>query len=82
MRLPDPSRKPSITRDLWFVVQLGWNLGFIIAIPTVVFGFGGAYLDRWLGSSPAFLLLGLGLALTVSMVGVWKRIRQIVGPPS
>lgn len=56
---------------------LAWEMGFIIAIPAVLFGFGGAYLDKWLGTSPLFLLLGLGLAMASSGLAIWKRIRQL-----
>ena len=73
-----PPASPSLKQDLAFVVQLAWNLGFIIAIPAVVFGLLGAYLDKWLGSSPGFLLLGMGCALALSLFGIWKRIQQIL----
>lgn len=78
---PASPRRSSVGQDLWFATELAWNLGFIIAIPAVAFGFSGAYLDRWLHTSPAFLLLGLALALALSMYGVLKRIRQIVARP-
>ena len=79
MTLPPPSRQqPSLKQDLFFVVQLAWNLGFIIAIPAVVFGLAGASLDKWLHTSPGFLLLGMGCALALSLIGVSKRIGQIL----
>lgn len=69
---------PSIKRDLLFVVDLAWSIGWIIAIPAVALGFGGAYLDRWLGTSPLFILLGMGLAVTLSGVGLWRKLREIL----
>ncbi len=78
MMSTNPSRQPSLKQDLRFVVELAWNLGFIIAIPAVVFGLLGAYVDKWLETSPGFLLLGMACALTLSMIGIWKRIRRII----
>lgn len=67
-----------LKHDLIFVVDLAWSIGWIIAIPAVALGFGGAYLDRWFGSSPLFILLGMGLAVTLSGVGLWRKLREIL----
>ena len=77
--MPEPQSKKSIVSDLWLAVRLAWNFGWIIAIPAVLFGFGGAYLDRVEGTSPLFLLLGLGLAMGISSVGVYRRVKEIIG---
>lgn len=66
------------TPSPWTLVGLAGQIGYIIAIPAVLFGFGGAYLDKRLCTSPAFVLLGLSLALTSSMFGVWRIIRQVM----
>ena len=71
-------QKRSITTDLLLAVRLAWSLGYIIAIPAVLFGFGGAYLDRTLGTSPWFLLLGLALAMGISVIGVYRRLKEIL----
>jgi F0F1-type ATP synthase assembly protein I len=70
--------KRSIAADLLLAVRLAWSLGYIIAIPAVLFGFGGAYLDRMLGTSPWLLLLGLALAMGISTVGVYRRLKEIL----
>jgi F0F1-type ATP synthase assembly protein I len=70
--------KPSIKADLWLVVRLAWNLGWIIAIPAVILGFGGAYLDRVFGTSPIFVILGFSLAITLSSFGVWRKLKEIL----
>ena len=66
--------------DLWLAVRLAWSLGYIIALPAVLFGFGGAYLDKTLGTSPWVLLIGLALAMGISAVGVYRRLREILPP--
>ncbi|TSC58534.1 MAG: Uncharacterized protein Greene041619_544 [Candidatus Peregrinibacteria bacterium Greene0416_19] len=63
---------------LWSALRLAWNLGYIIAIPAAAFGFGGAYLDRYFGTSPFLLLLGFAIALTLSWIGVKRLIRTII----
>ena len=64
--------------DLWLAVRLAWSLGYIIALPAVLFGFGGAYLDRMLHTSPWLLLLSLALAMGISAVGVYRRLKEIL----
>ena len=66
-----------MSRKLLIVLSLVGQLGFIIALPAAGFGFGGAYLDRHFGTSPLFILVGLGLAIAVSSLAVWKLIQQV-----
>ena len=72
------SRPRSIRQDLFLAVRLAWNFGYIIAIPAVVFGFGGASLDRQFGTSPTFILIGFAIALVLSGLGIWRVVRAIV----
>lgn len=67
----------SIRADLLLAVRLAWNFGYIIAIPAAAFGFGGAYLDKAWGTSPAFILTGLALALLLSGFGIWRKVKEI-----
>jgi hypothetical protein len=59
------------------VIGIAGNLGWMIATPAVLFAVGGAYLDKWLGTSPLFVLIGIPLALIVSAMSVWKLIKQV-----
>jgi F0F1-type ATP synthase assembly protein I len=54
------------------------EIGYLIAIPAVLFGFGGAYLDRTLGTSPLFILTGMALAIAISILAVWRRIKPLL----
>jgi len=70
---------PSALQSIALALRLAWNLGYIIAIPAVAFGFSGALLDRAWGTSPLFVLLGFALAALLSALGVAKRVKSILG---
>lgn len=74
----DDQKARSIRQDLMLAVRLAWNFGYIIAIPAVVFGFGGAYLDKQYGTSPTFILVGFAAALALSGLGIWRMVKEIV----
>ena len=75
-----PKKKPDSIKDaLWLSVQLVWNMGWIIAIPVVVLGFAGAYADKEYGTSPLLILLGFALAATLSVIGVKRKLKAIIG---
>jgi hypothetical protein len=77
--MPEPQNKPSLKEDLLLVAELAWSIGWIVAVPAVLFGLGGAYLDRSFGTSPLFILIGMALAMGSSGVGLYKKLRQILG---
>lgn len=64
----------------WFrVFGVAGQIGYVIAIPAVVFVFSGVWLDKWLGTSPIFTLLGIPTALIISAVTVWRIIKDLPG---
>jgi len=62
---------------LFLALRLAWNLGYIIALPAALFGFGGAFLDKEFNTSPLFILIGFCVAITLSTIGVYRIIKQI-----
>ena len=60
---------------LWQALGLAWNLGYIIALPLVVFALGGRLLDRRMGTSPLFLLAGVFISLIVTTIGLMRKIK-------
>lgn len=56
------------------------QIGYILAIPAVLLGFGGAYLDKYMGTTPVFILGGLVLAFISSTMAV-KRVIDQLNPP-
>ena len=46
---------------------------------SIVFGvLGGIGLDNWMGSSPLFLILGVGLGVVVGFYGVYKMVLPLL----
>ncbi len=63
---------------LMLSLRLAWNLGFIIALPVAVFGFGGAYVDKHFGTTPIFVITGFVMAIVLSGIGVWRKVKEIL----
>ncbi len=61
------------------ILGLAGQIGYLLAIPAVLFVIGGAWLDSYLGTKPVWTLVGIPVALTVSVMGVWRLVRQVQG---
>lgn len=72
-----PSVKERESKGVLLALKLVFELGYIIALPIVLFGFGGAYADKAWGTSPWMLLLGIVFAASISILGVTRKIRLI-----
>ncbi len=75
MEKPDGEKKERST--LWQALSLAWNLGYIIAVPLVVFALLGRILDNRFHTSPLALLAGIFISLVVSTVGVYRKTKEI-----
>lgn len=71
-------QKPATGNPIWEGLNLAWVLGYLIAIPAVVFSFSGAYLDKKMNTSPLYLLIGIGLALVISGIAIYRKTKHIV----
>ncbi|MEI7777473.1 MAG: AtpZ/AtpI family protein [bacterium] len=58
------------------LIALVFELGYTIAVPLVLFALGGRFLDKRLGTSPLFLLVGIFLSLMGSSYLIYKIIRK------
>lgn len=61
------------------MVRLVWQLGYIIAIPAALLGFGGAYLDKHFDTSPLFMVLGFMVAFGISATVVVTLVHRLFG---
>jgi F0F1-type ATP synthase assembly protein I len=58
---------------------LGWYIALAIVAPTL----GGVWLDRRVGTTPLFLLLGVLLGVALAFYGTYRMsITYLSGPPS
>jgi hypothetical protein len=60
------------------VAFLSTQIGFSVAVTTVIMVIGGKYLDSITGYSPFFTLSGIALALIASLFLVWKLVKPLL----
>ena len=59
-------------------LQFALDLGVTIALPAVLFGFIGRYIDKQLGSAHVFLFLGMGTAFVLSFIIIFRKLKVIM----
>lgn len=62
----------------WWMASIVGEIGFLIAIPLVIFALGGRAVDAALGSSPLFFLIGIFLAITFSTYIVYRKTSELL----
>ncbi|OGE75642.1 MAG: hypothetical protein A3C85_00015 [Candidatus Doudnabacteria bacterium RIFCSPHIGHO2_02_FULL_48_21] len=70
---PPKQKSPIDRREL---VSLAFELGFIIALPIVAFGFAGKWLDSAMDTEPLFTLLGILLAITSTSIWMYRKFKS------
>ena len=65
------------TRRLALVLQFV-GIGWYVAICIIAGGAGGLWLDKRLGSTPAFTLTGIALGLAVAGVGMYRMLMAVL----
>jgi F0F1-type ATP synthase assembly protein I len=75
--MPQENEKESNEKS-WSVMRIAWDLGYIIAVPLVLFALLGRYLDKKLGTSPYLLLAGVILAVGLSSWLVYRKTLDII----
>jgi F0F1-type ATP synthase assembly protein I len=62
----------------WMMVYgIAGQLAWMLALPAVIFVIGGAYMDKYFGTSPVFVTIGIPVALFVSVMAVWRMIKKL-----
>jgi ATP synthase protein I len=62
----------------WSALSLAWSLGYSIAVPLVALALLGRFLDKKMGTSPWFLLLGILISISVSSYMVYKKSVEVI----
>jgi len=67
------------TLDKWELVGFAWELGYIIALPIIIFGLAGKWLDAKMdNATPWFTLSAIILAITMTTVWLTKRLKKYI----
>jgi ATP synthase protein I len=67
---------PSGHQGTWKALGELSSIGFALVIATVIGLVGGYYADRWLGTSPWLLLLGLVLGIVAGFVNLFRSVSR------
>jgi F0F1-type ATP synthase assembly protein I len=71
----EPDERPASTQrpaNWGLVLDLGMRLGLSVVIGVVA----GVLLDKWLGTSPLFTLLGVAVGIGAAMYSIWEVARN------
>jgi ATP synthase protein I len=66
-----PTREPSSWGSLGELTSIGMTM----VLATVIGLVGGHYADRWLGTSPWLMLLGLALGIAAGFVSLFRAVK-------
>jgi F0F1-type ATP synthase assembly protein I len=72
--------KSKLKKDdkVWTAYSLALNLGYMIITPILIFGVGGVLLDKYLNTSPLFILIGFFVSITSSLGIVYIKMKDII----
>jgi F0F1-type ATP synthase assembly protein I len=70
--------KPNAPQTRNELIAFAFDVGGAIAIPLVLFAFGGRMLDKAQGTSPLFLIIGLLLSLISTGIIIWKKVKNFL----
>ncbi len=62
----------------WQLVSLAMQLGFIIALPLVAFGFLGKWVDSQMNSEPLFTLVGILTAIISTTFWMIRKVKTLI----
>lgn len=65
---------PSGEKGTWKALGELSSIGMTLVVATVIGLVAGYYADRWLGTQPWLLLLGLGLGIAAGFVNLFRSV--------
>ncbi len=69
---------PTFQKSLLLTVQLAGHLAYMVLIPIVIFGGLGLIADRRFGTTPLYILIGIGAAFVSTLYWMKVRLREII----
>jgi len=67
---------PSGDESSWKALAELSSIGMTLVLATVIGLAAGYYLDRWLGTSPWLILIGLGLGIAAGFVNLFRSVKR------
>jgi len=67
---------PSGEKSTWKALGELSSIGITLVVATVIGLVAGYYADRWLGTTPWLLLLGLGLGIAAGFVNLFRSVNR------
>ena len=67
---------PSGEKSTWRALGELSSIGMTLVVATVLGLVAGYYADRWLGTTPWLLLLGLGLGIAAGFVNLFRSVKR------
>lgn len=59
-------------------LAFAWELGYTIAVPIVVLALGGKFLDRYFGTGPILLLVGIFISILLTSFLVYRKAKRFL----
>ena len=63
---------------LFYTLSTALQLGFLIIIPIMLFFFVGLYLDKYLLTTPLFLIIGITAGFGISFYYVYRTFKRLL----
>jgi hypothetical protein len=77
--MQDLNQKPKDSKfDRWGMVNLAFDMGFVIALPLVAFGLLGKYLDGRLGTDPWLTIAGILIAIISTTIWLTRKLKGYI----
>jgi ATP synthase protein I len=67
---------PSGEQGTWKALGELSSIGLTLVVATVIGLVAGYYADRWLGTKPWLLLIGLGLGIAAGFVNLFRSVKR------
>ncbi len=63
----------------WALALRLMGVGWYVAASVVIGIVGGYLVDRWLGTTPVFIIVGVILGTTVAFYGLYRMVQPLMG---
>ncbi|MFA4818545.1 MAG: AtpZ/AtpI family protein [Patescibacteria group bacterium] len=67
-----------VNKPLRSALNLAWELGYTIALPLVALAVGGRLLDKYLNTSPLWLLVGVLVSIVVTIWLIYRKVNVVL----